>query len=69
MGLSFMGVFIGIYIGLAFQLWFIRYRYGGKWARTGQPPPLEEWLWTMLFGSFCVPISMFWFGWAAQAQT
>ncbi|EXJ89070.1 hypothetical protein A1O3_02134 [Capronia epimyces CBS 606.96] len=68
-GLSFFGALIGVFIGMAFQMWFIRYRYGGQWARTGQPPPLEEWLWTMLFGCFCVPISMFWFGWAAQART
>jgi hypothetical protein len=49
-------------------MWFIGYGYGGMWARNGEPPPLEEWLWTMLFASFCVPISMFWFGWAGDAH-
>ncbi|KAJ3549449.1 hypothetical protein NM208_g495 [Fusarium decemcellulare] len=67
-GLGFFGVFFGIFLGLAFQMWFIRYRYGARWAREGHPPPLEQWLWTMLFGSVCVPISMFWFGWSADAQ-
>ncbi|KAH8805403.1 major facilitator superfamily domain-containing protein [Xylogone sp. PMI_703] len=57
-GLGFFGVFVGIYLGLAFQAWFIRYRYAALW-----------WLWTMLFGCFCVPISMFWFGWSAKAET
>jgi hypothetical protein len=51
-----MGAFIGIWLGLAFQFWFIKYRYGGLWKRSGQPPPLEEFLWTMLFGSVCVPV-------------
>lgn len=68
-GLSFFGVFVGIGIGLAVQMWFIRYRYEAMWRRNGSPPPLEEWLWTMLFGAFCVPISMFWFGWAGEAKT
>ncbi|KAF4470897.1 multidrug resistance [Fusarium albosuccineum] len=68
-GLGFFCVFFGIFLGLAFQMWFIRYRYGARWAREGHPPPLEQWLWTMLFGSVCVPISMFWFGWSADART
>ena len=67
-GLGFFGVFVGVYIGLGFQLWFIRYRYGGLWAQLGRPPPLEEWLWPLLFASFCVPISMFWFGWSAKPE-
>ncbi|KAJ8100180.1 major facilitator superfamily domain-containing protein [Lipomyces tetrasporus] len=67
-GLGFFGVFVGVYVGLAFQILFIRYRYKRMWARLGDEPPLEEWLWTILFGSFCVPISMFWFGWSARAE-
>ena len=68
-GLGFFGVLAGIVFGLIFQMWFIRFRYTAIWAKTGKAPALEQWLWTMMFGSVCVPVSMFWFGWSANAQT
>ena len=68
-GLSFLGITAGVGIGFCFQMWYIRYRYSARWMKTGEQPPLEDWLYTMLYGSFAMPVGMFWFGWAAEAKT
>lgn len=66
-GLAFLGVFIGILLAVIVFSMVDRliYQKRRRLFADGRPPP-EERLYACMIGAFCVPISLFWFGWTAR---
>lgn len=72
-GLSFIGLFIGVAIGIVVHLFLDRITYYKKTrARqahgdsTSLPP--EERLYAAMLGAPLITISLFWFGWTSRAE-
>lgn len=62
-GLSFLGVMVGMMIGVAYSIWDNkRYIKSAKAAPGGSAPP-ESRLVPALPGAIALPIGMFWFAW------
>lgn len=67
-GLSFIGLLIGMSIGLATDPFWDR-QYEQLFAKTPtNPPPPELRLPPAMAGSILVPIGIFWFAWTARAS-
>ncbi|KAI1608728.1 MFS transporter [Exophiala viscosa] len=72
-GLVFLGIGIGVVMAtlifsimdrLTYKKKTLKKRAQGDFA----PLPPEERLWPAMIGSFCLPISLFWFGWSARSD-
>jgi multidrug resistance protein len=61
-GLSFLGVMIGMMIGIAFSIWDNRRYIRIAKAAGGSAPP-EARLVPAMYGAVALPVGMFWFAW------
>jgi len=68
-GLAFIGVLVGTVLGVLTFMVVDKTLYAKAKQRAldGKPPP-EERLYTSMFGSFGISISLFWFGWTARSD-
>jgi multidrug resistance protein len=62
-GLPFLGVAVGMIIGIVFASWMGNRWYARAAERNGGIAPPEARLPPMFFGSIALPIGMFWFAW------
>lgn len=61
-GLPFIGIMIGIIIGVCIVIYNTKTRFARKLAEGGRVVP-EERLVEMMFASVLLPVGLFWFGW------
>ena len=66
-GLTFLGLGVGVLAGGTFIVVFSRLMYRKKVAQHGKVPP-EAKLYQAMIGSLCLPGSLFWFGWTTQEK-
>ncbi len=64
--LPFLGITIGVIIGVAIITWTSQTRYKRKMIENGGKPVPEERLVPMIFGSLLLPIGLFWFAWTSD---
>jgi MFS transporter, DHA1 family, multidrug resistance protein len=63
-GVSFVGILIGAAVALPPFFWYLHHFIEPKFNENGELKP-EERLVAACFGSFFIPICLFWFGWSA----
>lgn len=69
-GVSFMGVFVGVVVGVVFHFAFVQWKYTPAFISNGyQPPSPEIWLFHCMVSAPFIPISLFWFGWSANENS
>ena len=64
--LPFLGITIGVIAGVAIITYTSQTRYKAKMLANGGKPVPEERLVPMIFGSFLLPIGLFWFAWTSN---
>ncbi|KAJ9638582.1 hypothetical protein H2204_004353 [Knufia peltigerae] len=64
-GLTFIGIGVGAFIGLAMDPLWRKYRDKQLKENSGNPEP-EFRLPAVAFGALCLPVSLFFFGWTAR---
>lgn len=64
--LPFLGLTIGVVIGVGIITWTSQTRYKRKMMENGGKPVAEERLVPMIFGSILMPIGLFWFAWTSD---
>lgn len=64
--LPFLGIQIGVVIGVAFIVWNTNTRYKRKMLENGGIPVPEERLIPMMVGAVILPIGLFWFAWTSN---
>ncbi|KAJ3546720.1 hypothetical protein NM208_g1862 [Fusarium decemcellulare] len=65
-GLCYLGVIVGILFGLATFVFFDLTKYQKEVIRTGDKVAPEHRLYAALFGSWLVPVGLFWYAWAPR---
>jgi MFS family permease len=65
-GLAFLGIGVGQFIGQFFYSWMSTRSYKKHEANGGFKP--EYRLKGMMFGAIIIPISLFWYGWAVETK-
>lgn len=63
--LPFIGIMIGVFLGVALIIYATKTRFARKFAKHGHVVP-EERLIPMMIASVLLPIGLFWFGWASS---
>lgn len=66
-GLAFLGLGIGMILGLVFCSWGTR-AVIGKTTAPGTKQDPEKRLKLMIPGAICSPIGLFWYGWTVQSR-
>ena len=66
-GLAYLGILIGAIVTLPPFFWYLHRYLEPKFNENGELKP-EERLVAAMFGAFCIPICLFWFGWSARAS-
>ena len=66
-GLPFLGILVGMVLGIGIIIYNTRTRFARHLAEHGQVAP-EERLVEMMLTSITMPIGLFWFGWAAHTH-
>ncbi|KAK3116490.1 GTPase-activating protein [Teratosphaeriaceae sp. CCFEE 6253] len=66
-GLAYLGLFVGALVVIPPFFLYLRYVLEPKFDENGNVQP-EERLVPAMFGGFCIPIALFWFGWSARAD-
>ncbi|GAB7338549.1 hypothetical protein MBLNU457_5297t1 [Dothideomycetes sp. NU457] len=66
-GLAYLGILIGAIVTLPFFFWYLHAKLEPKFNDKGELKP-EERLVAAMFGAFCIPICLFWFGWTSRAS-
>lgn len=64
--LPFLGLTIGVIIGVGIITYTSQTRYKRKMEENGGKPVPEERLVPMIFGSLLLPIGLFWFAWTSD---
>ena len=64
--LPFIGIIIGVVIGVAIIVWNSNGRFKQKMIANGGKPIPEERLIPMIIGAFLLPIGLFWFAWTSS---
>lgn len=64
--LPFLGLTIGVVCGVSIITYTSQTRYKRKMEENGGKPVPEERLVPMIFGSFLLPIGLFWFAWTSN---
>ena len=64
--LPFIGIVIGVAIGVATITYFSQTRYKRKMEQNGGKPVPEERLVPMIIGAFLLPMGLFWFAWTSS---
>ena len=64
--LPFIGIIIGVVIGVAIITWNSNGRFKQKMIANGGKPIPEERLIPMIIGAFLLPIGLFWFAWTSS---
>jgi len=64
--LPFLGITIGVIIGVAIITYFSQTRYKYKMIANGGKPVPEERLIPMIIGAFLLPVGLFWFAWTSN---
>ena len=64
--LPFLGLTIGVIIGVAIITYFSQTRYKEKMIANGGKPVPEERLVPMIIGAALLPIGLFWFAWTSN---
>ena len=63
--LPFIGIMIGVFLGVALIVYTTKTRFARKLAKHGRVVP-EERLVPMMIASVLLPIGLFWFGWTSK---
>lgn len=63
--LPFIGIMIGVFLGVALIIYATKTRFARKFAKYGYVVP-EERLIPMMIASVLLPIGLFWFGWTSS---
>lgn len=63
--LPFLGVLVGVLIGIGYIVWISKGRFARKIAKHGRVIP-EERLVPMIPASVALPVGLFWFGWTSH---
>lgn len=66
-GLAYLGILVGAIVTLPFFFWYLHAKLEPKFNDKGELKP-EERLVAAMFGAFCIPICLFWFGWTSRAS-
>lgn len=66
-GLSFLGILIGGFVILPFFFYYLKHYQEPQFDENGNIAP-EQRLPPAFVGAFCIPITLFWFGWTSRAS-
>ncbi|KAI9430829.1 putative caffeine resistance protein 5 [Lactarius indigo] len=67
LGLSFLGIFVGVFILIPPFFAYLYYVQEPKYNEKGELKP-EERMPIAIVGAFIVPVCLFWFGWTSRAS-
>ncbi|KAJ5537147.1 hypothetical protein N7513_010333 [Penicillium frequentans] len=65
--LPFIGIMIGVFMGISLIIYTTKTRFARKLAKHGRVVP-EERLVPMMIASVLLPIGLFWFGWTSKKE-
>lgn len=66
--LPFLGILVGVLIGVVIVIWNTKTRFARKFAEKHEVVP-EERLPPMMLGAILLPIVLFWFAWTSSPHT